>query len=334
MTERRPEKPSTEQPAARASRPRGRWEALDDLRGLAILVMIPVNVLAPYNAIPDWFKHAPAAGLTFADFVVPLFLFSLGVSSGLSWKRRVAARGYGRTFLHALLRNVLLAAFGVVGMLLADPGGRWQVLTMLGATGMFAFLFLGLRPGPRIGVAVLLLAIMEVLRPLGFGALIQGWYDTGLGGPWGTVSLSFFAIVASALGEITIALPTARRLGALVGAAAVFSAAGLAALLVGPFSKHLLSASYILFTTGVSAALLAAFSAWREVLRLPVPLLGSLGRNPLLLYIVHAVLGLAVLAVFAASTPAWTAWLAGFAVLALCAGLGLVLDRYSVYVKL
>jgi predicted acyltransferase len=316
------------------SKARPRWEALDDLRGLAIFIMIPVNVLAPYTAIPSWFKHAPGSGLTVADLVVPLFLFSLGVSSGFSWKRRVAEKGYRRTFLHAVYRNALLAAFGIAGMLLADPGDRWEVLTMLGATGMLSFFFLGLRPWPRIAGALLMLAAVEILRPLGLGALIQDWYDTGLGGPWGTLSLSFFAITASAIGELTIDLPVVRRLAALAGAAAALATAGALALLLGPFSKHLGSASYVLFTSGVSVALLACLAAWREALRLPLPVLGCLGRNPLLLYMVHSVLGLAALALVAADSGALAAWGAGLAVLAVCTALALVLDRFRVYLKL
>jgi predicted acyltransferase len=199
---------------------------------------------------------------------------------------------------------------------------------------MLSFFFLGLRPWPRIGAAVLMLAAVEVLRPLGLGALIRNWHDTGLGGPWGTFSLSFFAITASALGELTIDLPVVRRLGALTVAAVVLAGAGAVALLLGPFSKHLLSASYILFTSGVSAALLACLAAWREALRFPLPALGSLGRNPLLLYIVHALLGLVVLALFSTSSAPLTAWGAGLGVLVLCAGLALLLDRFKLYVKL
>jgi predicted acyltransferase len=313
---------------------RTRWEALDDLRGLAVFLMIPVNGAASYAATPTWFRHAPGPGLTIADMVVPLFLFSLGVSAGLSWKRRVAEKGYGRTLLHAMLRNALLCAFGVAGMLLADPGARWEVLTMLGVTGMFSFFFLGLRPWPRLGAALLVLAAVEVLRPLGLSALMAGWYDTGLAGPWGTFSLSFFAITASALGEMTLEMPAPRRPAALAGAGAAMAAASVAALLLAPFSKHELSLSYILFTAGVSAGLLAVLSAWRETLRLPLPLLGSLGRNPLLIYVLHALLGLAVLALFPAGSPAGVAWSGALAVLALCTGIALLLDRGKLYLKL
>jgi predicted acyltransferase len=99
-----------------------RWDALDDLRGIAVLVMVPVNVAAAFTSIPPWFKHAPAVGLTVADLVVPVFLFSLGLSASFSFKNRMAQSGFGRTFLHALTRFAVLFAFGTIGVVLVDPG--------------------------------------------------------------------------------------------------------------------------------------------------------------------------------------------------------------------
>jgi predicted acyltransferase len=313
---------------------RKRWDALDDLRGLAVLIMIPVNVAAPYAGIPAWFKHAPSDGLTIADLVVPLFLFSLGMSAGFSWRRRVAERGYGRTLLHAVIRNALLCAFGVAGMLLADPGDRWEVLTMLGVTGMFSFFFLGLRPLPRIAAALLLLTVVEVLRPLGLGDLIMRWYDTGLGGPWGTVSLSFFPIVASALGELAVERSPSGRLTIPGLGGLLLAAAGTAALIATPFSKHLLSLSYVLFTAGLSAVILALLAAGREMVHVRLPFLDAMGRNPLLLYMLHSVLGLGALALFAAGSPEWLAWTAAGGVLAICVLTALLLDWRKLYLKL
>lgn len=319
----------TAPPAARK-----RWEALDDLRGLAVLVMVPVNVAAPFAAIPAWFKHAPGPGLTIADLVVPVFLFSLGVSAGLSWSRRVAEKGYGRTLLHAAIRNALLCAFGMTGMLIADPGARYETLTMLGVTGMFSFFFLGLRPLRRMTVVILLLALVEALRPVFLGKLMEGWYGTGLAGPWGTFSLSFFSVTASALGEIVAGFLPQRKMATLAGAGALLAAAGAGALLYAPLSKHLLSLSYVLLTGGISAGLFAFLVLLREVLVLRLPVLGSLGRNPLLLYMLHAVLGLAAVALFSTGSPEWLAWLASLGVLALCVAVGLLLDRFRLYVKL
>ena len=101
---------------------------------------------------------------------------------------------------------------------------------MLGATGSFAFFFLLLPPWPRLGAAAVLLAAVEILRPLGLGSLMNAWYDTGLAGPWGTFSLSFFAITASSLGELVKDVTTRARLNLLAIWAGVFCAAGLIAL--------------------------------------------------------------------------------------------------------
>ncbi len=126
---------------------------------------------------------------------------------------------------------------------------------------------------------------------------MQAWYDTGIAGPWGTFSLSFFAITASALGELVKDASPDKRLSRAALFAGVLCAGGLLALPFFPFSKHLVSLSYILFTAGVSAALLALLVLTREIGRLNLPLVGSMGRNALLLYMLHAVIGVGVQAV-------------------------------------
>jgi predicted acyltransferase len=318
----------------RARAPRQRWEALDDLRGLAILVMVPVNVAATFAAIPAWFKHAPTTGLTLPDFVVPAFLFSLGLSSSFSFRSRVRDRGFAEALLHAVIRYALLFAFGTIGILLVDHTTRWETLQMLGATGLLSFFFLPIPPWPRLAAAAALLAIVEVLRPLGLGGLINGWYDTGLGGPWGTFGLSFFAIAASTLGEMLRDETSGRRL-ALSGAFAVaLGAAGLIALALFPFSKHLLSLSYILFTAGVSSALLCLLVLARELWGLKLPAIGSLGRNALLLYMLHAVIGIGAQALLGDGASAAAAWGASILVLIICAAVAVFLDRKKLYVKL
>jgi predicted acyltransferase len=319
-----------------------RWDALDDLRGLAVLVMVPVNVAASFVSIPSWFKHAPAAGLTIADFVVPVFLFSLGLSASFSFTSRVEKKGLGKTLLHALARYAVLFAFGTIGIILMDPGrgtpwhagAGWEVLQMLGATGLFSFFFLLLPPWPRLAAAVLLLAVVEALRPLGLGNLMRGWYDTGLAGPWGTFSLSFYAISASFLGEMVKNAKSGTRALASGLVAGGMAIAGGVALVFFPPSKHLLSLSYILLGGAVSSALLAALVVWREQLKWPLLLLGSLGRNPLMLYMLHAVLGLALHALMPDNVAAWEAWTASLAVLAVCTAAAVVLDRRKVFIRL
>jgi predicted acyltransferase len=296
--------------------------------------MVPVNIAAVFTAIPAWFKHAPADGLTLPDFVVPLFLFSLGLSGSISFKARSRERGYGRTFLHALVRSAVLFAFGSIGVLLVDHSARWEILQMLGATSLFSFFFLLLPPWPRLGAAALLLAGVEILRPLGLGSLMLAWYDTGIAGPWGTFSLSFFAITASALGELMKDVSSEKRLVRSALFAGVLCGAGLLALPLFPFSKHLVSLSYVLFTGGISSALLALLVLAREIWGLKPPVVGSMGRNALLLYMLHALIGVGGDALLGNDIGAGLAWGVSFLVLGACAVAAIVLDRNRVYVKL
>jgi predicted acyltransferase len=295
--------------------------------------MVPVNVAAVFRAIPAWFKHAPGTGLTLPDFVVPLFLYSLGLSSSFSFKARMREKGFGRTFLHALVRYAVLFAFGSIGILLVDHSTRWETLQMLGATGLLSFFFLLLPPWPRLGAAGVLLAGVEILRPLGLGALMNAWYDTGIAGPWGTFSLAFFAVVASSLGELVNGAPSSRRLSMAALFAGVLCAAGLAALAFFPFSKHELSLSYILFTAGISSALLAALIAVREMGGVKLPVVGSLGRNALVLYMLHAVIGVIAAALLGDDISAGLAWVVSFLVLGVCILTAVVLDRKKLYIK-
>jgi predicted acyltransferase len=325
---------SSKNPAHPVEAGKQRWEALDDLRGLAILTMIPVNVAAPFSGIPGWFKHAPANGLAFADFILPCFLFSLGLSASFSFGRRVKEKGFGRTLLHALIRYAVLFAFGTAGILLVDHTSRWEILQMLGATGIFSFFFLLLSPWVRIGAATLMLACIEVLRPLGLGSLMAGWYDSGLAGPWGTFSLSFLIITASALGELARQGDARKRLAFSAGFGGAMMAAGIAASFFLPFSKHLVSLSYILFTGGVSAGVLALLVVITELWGGSLGFVASLGRNPLLLYMLHAVLGVIVLAILGADIGPLAAWGACALVLAACVAAALALDAKKLYVRL
>jgi predicted acyltransferase len=313
---------------------RERWAALDDLRGLAILLMIVVNVGADFAGFPSWLKHAPGPGLTVADVVLPVFLFSLGLSASFSFSRRLAEKGRGRTILHAGYRYGILFAFGTVGMLTVDRGASWEVLQMLGATGLFSFFFLFLKPVQRLCAAAAILAAVEVLRPLGFSALIAPWYDSGLAGPWGTFSLGAIAITASAIGEMLRDAQPRRRVGAAGIGGVSLMAAGLLALFLSPFSKHLLSLSYILFTTGIAGAALALLVAATEMGKLRIPLVGCLGRNALLLYMLHAVLGEALHALVPAVVGVLSAWGWTAAVLAACIAVAWVLDRKGIFLRL
>jgi predicted acyltransferase len=102
-----------------------RVDALDALRGLAILAMVFSGVIPFGGALPAWMYHAQVPppdhtfnpnlpGLTWVDLVFPLFLFALGAAIPLAQSRYLVA-GKTRVQLVWLLlkRGFLLGVFAI-----------------------------------------------------------------------------------------------------------------------------------------------------------------------------------------------------------------------------
>jgi len=312
----------------------GRWAALDNLRGLTVFLMIPVNAGMDFTSIPAWFKHAPGQGLTLADFIMPAFLFALGTSASFSFRRRLAEKGIGRTILHALRRYGLLFLFGTIGFIAVWGSRNWEILQMLGFSGALAFPFFFLLPAWRAAAAVALVGGVEALRPVVFDAAFRAWYEGGIGGPAGAIPLAAIPIAASALGEFLQGRSWKGRTGMAAIVGAVCLGAGLALGLLIPMDKHLLSTSYLIATFGASALALAALTPLDALLDGRLPPLGALGRNPLLAYIIGGILTLVLWLWVPADIPAAWAWALSLGVLAVVTAVGLVLDRKRIWIRL
>jgi predicted acyltransferase len=102
-----------------------RADALDALRGLAILAMVFSGTLR-YKILPAWMYHAQEpppthdfnkaiAGLTWVDVVFPLFLFALGAAIPLALSRRLDT-GWSRSKIlgYIFKRGLLLGAFAII----------------------------------------------------------------------------------------------------------------------------------------------------------------------------------------------------------------------------
>jgi predicted acyltransferase len=102
-----------------------RADALDALRGLAILAMVFSGVIPFGGALPAWMYHAQVPpphhtfnpnlpGLTWVDLVFPLFLFALGAAIPLAQSRYLAA---GKTRFQLVVvflkRGFLLGVFAI-----------------------------------------------------------------------------------------------------------------------------------------------------------------------------------------------------------------------------
>jgi predicted acyltransferase len=91
-----------------------RWDALDVLRGLTIILMLMNLTPGSWEFNYPFLVHAKWEGWTLIDMVAPAFLFCIGAAMPLSLERR-SAKGDSRVALlrHVLSRGALLIAIGL-----------------------------------------------------------------------------------------------------------------------------------------------------------------------------------------------------------------------------
>jgi predicted acyltransferase len=168
-----------------------RWDALDVLRGLTIILMMLNLSPGSWTHNYGFLVHAKWDGWTLIDMVAPAFLFCIGVAMPLSFARRVA-RGDSRQALmrHVVWRAFVLVALGFVLNLYPTfdfetvriPSVLSRIGLCYGIAGVFVVLtartdtpgVLTLRPAPIIWASVIILVSYWVLLyfvPVpGFGA--------------------------------------------------------------------------------------------------------------------------------------------------------------------
>lgn len=286
--------------------------------------MVLVNYGADIQSIPAWFKHAPDIGLTIADLVAPMFIFAIGLTFGLSARRRVERDGMSVTIGHFVRRFLALMGLGAIlsaaeSMLgLNTSGVDWSVLQSIGGAGLITLTIIFLPTKVRLGFAFGLLIVYQSL-------LDAFWLDWVLrsphGGLAGTLSWSAMLILATVFGDL-FQDKAQRKYFPL--AALLSLAAGFALAWIVPISKNRVSASYDLITLGISGLIFSVFFLSRLRLRT----LSAWGQNPILLYNLHYLLiGLFVLP----GIPAWHVqaplWLVSLQALALLA----VLNAIAIY---
>jgi predicted acyltransferase len=124
-----------------------RWDALDVLRGLTIILMLMNLSPGSWEHNYPWLEHVKWEGWHLIDLVAPAFLFCIGAAMPLSFARR-AQKGATREQLmrHVITRGLALAAIGFFLNLYPDfdfahvriPG----VLTRIGVCYLLSGLFI------------------------------------------------------------------------------------------------------------------------------------------------------------------------------------------------
>jgi len=303
--------------------------SLDVMRGFVIVGMIVVNSASFVNsanhfAVYPLLLHAKWAGFTLADFVFPSFVFMVGVSIPIALRDASLTRA---TFRSIAVRTVRLILAGLVISNLewaADwTENTFRVMGVLQRIGFCYFagaiLFLTVSARARLILATALLLLYWPLTlipsPDGIptdlftaGANFVSWTDRALFGDFnyvldpigfdpeglvGTLPAIAQCLLGVAAGQWL--LKNARQKNAprdLALAGAALALAGLAWSFRFPFIKALWSSSFVLWTTGLAAILLALChwlfdcKQWRGPF---TTFFAAFGINAIFAYILHEV---------------------------------------------
>jgi predicted acyltransferase len=315
-----------------------RIEYLDAARGLAVLLMIFVNFTAQYLVIPSWTKHAVRGGFTYVDGIAPMFVFIMGISSALSFARRLESGGRGKVFLHILRRCGLLFLFGTLGTVIlyfAEGILEWNIFQTLAVAGSVAFPFLYMKSPPIRMIIALALMVLYQLAVAFFlaDALFKAQPPIPfLPSAVQSLALATIVIFGSGFAHWIVKEKTFAAAGI---STLVFFGLGFAlSNLVGP-NRSMGSITYLFYGLGMSAGLLLVcriVSGW--IVSGRIPFLSVFGKNALVIFMVAAVLTKVLNALLPENTGA-------IAVLSIAVGLetaciiaAKIMDSRRVYVKL
>ena len=308
-----------------------RISAIDQFRGFAILLMILADYLNNISVIPGWLKHAPDIGYTIIDLVAPLFIFAIGLTYGMSFRRRLDRSGGWKTYNHFVSRNLALIGLGfliTLGGVLSNnypATANWGLLQALGAAGLISLPFIKIAPKYRWIFGMLLLVLYQLL-------LDRFWLPEVLNavhnGPYGALSWGAMMIIATSMGDIFLAEEKGKRV--LPWLSLVLLILGSLLILVVPLSKSRASASYMLVSLGLCGLIFFFFHLLDTRYQIQIPLLTDFGKNPLLLYLLHGI----ILALFVLPPyPGWyfdaPLWLVVIQALALVAVLGWIAKVFN-----
>ncbi len=296
--------------------------------------MVMANFLAYYNILPSWFWHASWNGITIADLGIPIFLFAMGIGYQLSFERRFERSGKLSTILHFLKRYLTLFIFGFFGYFLAMGKIQWEVLQTISTVGIFSLGFMFIRPLMRIIVALVLTVIYQITILTYAQNWVLSFAETGLGGPYAVLSWNFILITGSVLAYWLKSDQEKNIIGVLAIWALINLFIGILISLVIPFNKHLVSISYIIFSTGVAIVGILLFHIITEIGHKRILVFDSLGRNALVCYITSQLLGLLMFKFLPNPQNNLLLTLISIILLLICIGLAQFLDTKKVYIRL
>lgn len=316
--------------------------ALDQLRGYTIFGMILVNFLGKFSVITPWFKHH-RDWMSYADTIAPLFLFVVGIGFRLSYMRAEVRWGRKSAIVRSFKRYSWLVLIGIV---LYGPHPRnafdswWDALVDIGLAGILALPVIGSSASVRVIAAAVYLGLYQILFTwTGYGVWTVA--ESIDGGPLGPLSWVFPLLIGSLVWDwVREATPGGIYARSFLWGVGL-SVLGICAYLpwgglksTWPLSQYAMTAPYTLLSTGFCFVPFVFFYGLCQGFGKELPHLTVLGKNPLVIYILHILLLEAHGTVVGRDASLGMALITFAGFYLVCYGVAYWLDRQGLVVKL
>ena len=345
-----------------------RYEWLDQLRGLIIILLIVSVITWPLSGdflggvTPigppllnhgfQYYKGYPAI-ITIIDIGQQIFMFILGFVAYLAFTSRRDKKGTGAAWKHGIIRVAVLygIAFlddGLIGGLLFGSGIPWDEVLWYGtlanlAIGSFAaYLFIYLIPksaDKRLYVCIGIMIIHAILYATPI------FEHKGLGGT-GTLTFPFNALNHAAIAiagtcfsqwyKMDSSDPEVGFRKRILPVATIFIIVFYCLDWIQPAEHHDATTSLAFLAIAASGFLIAVFYGF-EKMKFKVPVLSEMGKNMLLLFILAFVFDVAIGFLdrdFLMVSPILTMILVGVLPIVIEAGIAMLLARKNIVVKI
>jgi predicted acyltransferase len=117
--------------------PPQRLASLDQFRGYTVIGMLLVNYFGGFQACPQILKHTNDY-CSYADTIMPHFLFAVGFSLRLTFRRRLSTQGGAAAYVRVAKRLLGLILVSLVVYSVSPRAANWQDLRELGFWGAIA----------------------------------------------------------------------------------------------------------------------------------------------------------------------------------------------------
>lgn len=251
-----------------------RFESIDQLRGFAILSMVLVNVLGRFDVMPDLLRHARYEALSFADAVAPFFFFAVGMGFRISWLRHREKSGARTARTAALRRCAVLMVLAIFVYHFDMKRIFWDALSQISFGCLIGLPVIGAGAGLRIAVPFLYAGLLLILTG-GNGELF--------GIPFKIESASWPLMILSGSIAADWMMEDKKFMRWTIASGGSLAVTGLAVYFMMPRGVVACALIYL----GFSFLLLAFFHYLAATRKAPIPALTTLGRNALVVYVLH-----------------------------------------------